>query len=219
MANQKNQNTQSGTSARQARQQNDSAADSVSQNNQDPNISTESIKDSAKESAKGLYDQAKDTAGQAYGAATQKAESALQEQKTSLAGGLTSVADSLHQVSESLRGTDAQSGITQVTAKYGDRLAEQIEQVSDYFENRDARGMIRDVEGFARRNPEIFIGAAFTLGLLAARFLKSSGKDRNLTGGSPGSGKHRPAGEKNTVKTIDTRSVNTGENVNTPRNM
>jgi hypothetical protein len=34
--------------------------------------------------------------------------------------------------------------------------------------------MARDLEGFARRNPALFFGAAFGLGLLAARFLKST---------------------------------------------
>jgi hypothetical protein len=34
--------------------------------------------------------------------------------------------------------------------------------------------MVRNVEDFARRQPALFIGGAFMLGLLGARFLKSS---------------------------------------------
>ena len=34
--------------------------------------------------------------------------------------------------------------------------------------------MARDLESFARRNPAIFIGAAFGVGFLVARFLKST---------------------------------------------
>ena len=174
MADQQNQNTQTGTSAKKA---NDNlATDSKNQSSSD--MPVESIKESAKDTAKGLYDQAKGTAGQAYGVAAKKAESTIEEQKSNLASGLTSVADSLHQVSENLRGSDEQNQIAEVTAKYGDQLAQQIEQISGYFETRDPREMLRDVEGFARRNPEIFIGAAFTLGLFAARFLKTSGNGR-----------------------------------------
>ena len=174
MADQQNQNTQTGTSAKKA---NDNlATDSKNQSSSD--MPVESIKESAKDTAKGLYDQAKGTAGQAYGVAAKRAESTIEEQKSNLASGLTSVADSLHQVSENLRGSDEQNQIAEVTAKYGDQLAQQIEQISGYFETRDPREMLRDVEGFARRNPEIFIGAAFTLGLFAARFLKTSGNGR-----------------------------------------
>jgi len=34
--------------------------------------------------------------------------------------------------------------------------------------------MARDLESFARRNPALFIGAAFGVGFLVARFLKST---------------------------------------------
>lgn len=130
--------------------------------------------DAIKDTAQGLIDKAKDTAGQAYGIAAEKAAEKLDEQKAVVTSGLASVADSLKQVGETLRDTDEQTGITEVTAKYGDRLAGQIEQISNYFEKNDLRGIVRDVEDFARKNPAVFIGGAFALGILAARFLKSS---------------------------------------------
>jgi ElaB/YqjD/DUF883 family membrane-anchored ribosome-binding protein len=133
---------------------------------------TETVKDTAK----GVYDQAKNTAGQAYGVATKRATEAIEEKKGDLAGGLTSVAESIKQVGENLRDADSQNQITETAAKYGDTLAQQIEKVSAYFEKKDVREMIGDAERFARRNPAIFIGAAFGIGLLAARFLKSSPK-------------------------------------------
>ena len=138
--------------------------------------------DSVKDTAKGFYDQAKTTAGQAYGLATDKAATTLDEKKTELASGLTSVADTIRQVGDTLRQTDEQTGITDTAAKYSNSLAQQVEQLSGYFEHKDMRDMVRDVETFARRNPAVFIGGAFVLGILAARFLKSS---------SPSSPKHR----------------------------
>jgi len=143
--------------------------------------------DSAKETAKGLIDQAKSTAGQAYGVAAEKATTVIEEKKVDLASGLTSVADTIRQVGSTLRETDEQTGITDTAAKYGDSLAQQIEQISKYFERSDVRVMVRDVETFARRNPAVFIGGAFAVGLLAARFLKSSNPNpnsaRRLSGG------------------------------------
>jgi ElaB/YqjD/DUF883 family membrane-anchored ribosome-binding protein len=136
-----------------------------------------------KDTAKGVLSQAKETAGQAYGLAAEKATTKLEEQKTTLAGGLTSVADSLKQVGGTLRESGEENPIAEFTAKYGDTLATQIEKIGGYFEQKDVREMVRDVESFARRNPAVFIGAAFGLGLLAARFLKSSPKQLTAAAG------------------------------------
>lgn len=144
--------------------------------------SSTSAGETAKSAARGIIDQAKSTAGQAYGVATEKAATKIEEQKTTLASGLTSVADTIKQVGGNLRETDDPSGITELTAKYGESLANQIEQISNYFDRKDTREMLRDVESFARRNPALFIGGAFTLGILAARFLKSA--NRQQSGGT-----------------------------------
>jgi len=138
--------------------------------------------------ARSLYDQAKETAGQAYEAVTDKAATKLDEQKTSLSGGLTTVADSVRQVSQNLGSAETDGGLTEAAAKYTDTAAKKIEEVATYFENRNVREMARDIESFARRNPAVFLGAAFGLGLLAARFLKSSspGFDNTRSGRSFG---------------------------------
>lgn len=152
--------------------------------------------DLIKDSAQGLIDKAKDTAGQAYEMAAEKAVEKLDEQKAVVTSSLASVADSIKQVGETLRETDEQTGVTEITAKYGDRLAGQIEQISNYFETNDLRGIVRDVEDFARKNPAVFIGGAFALGILAARFLKSSTPSAAETQGAAageGSGKSRGA--------------------------
>ncbi|HEX8636894.1 MAG TPA: hypothetical protein VF692_02440 [Pyrinomonadaceae bacterium] len=148
-------------------------------------LSLDSAKETAKETARGLIDTAKSTAGQAYGVATEKATTVIDERKGDLASGLTTVADTIRQVGSTLRETDEQTGITDTAAQYGDSLAQQIEKISQYFERSDVRVMVRDVETFARRNPAVFVGGAFALGILAARFLKSSNPNapRRLSGG------------------------------------
>jgi hypothetical protein len=45
--------------------------------------------------------------------------------------------------------------------------------------------MIDDAEDFARRQPQLFLAAGLALGLVAARFLKSSARNRN---GQPNTG-------------------------------
>jgi hypothetical protein len=124
--------------------------------------------------ARTFIDQAKDVAGQAYDAVTDKAATKLDEQKTTLSGGLSTVADSVRQVGDNLGSAKTDSGLAESAAKYTQTAAKRIEDVAGYFETKNVREMARDLEGFARRNPAIFLGAAFGLGLLAARFLKST---------------------------------------------
>src|SRR5688500_4736711 len=124
--------------------------------------------------ARSFYDQAKETAGQAFGAVTDKASTKLDEQRSTLSGGLATVADSVRQVSSNLTSSKTDSGLAEAAARYTDTAARKIDNVATYFDTHNVRDMARDLEGFARRNPAVFLGVAFGLGFLAARFLKSS---------------------------------------------
>jgi hypothetical protein len=52
--------------------------------------------------------------------------------------------------------------------------ADGLERFSGSLREKDLSGMVREVEGFARRQPVAFFGAALAAGFLAVRFLKSS---------------------------------------------
>lgn len=123
---------------------------------------------SVKQTGEAILEQVKD-----------KATNVIGEQKTNLTSGLSSVADSIRKVGENLRDSEEENRVGQMTAQYSDQLAKGIERVTNYVENSDLRDIARDVETFARRQPALFIGGAFVLGLLAARFLKSSAPNGN----------------------------------------
>jgi len=127
---------------------------------------------------KDTLSQAKESTGkdatQARGQVKDKAAYVNDEQKTNIATGLTSVADGIRQVGENLR-TDEQNQVAALAGKYGESLAGQVEKFSNYINQKEIKELARDVEQFARRNPALFIGGALALGILAARFLKSSG--------------------------------------------
>ncbi len=129
---------------------------------------------------KEILQQAKETAGQAYGKVTEQASSTITAQKDNLARGLSSVAHGIRSMGESLRSGEQPTPVAGFTAKYGDSLAQQVEQVSNYLEKKDLREFVKDVEVFARRNPAVFIGGAFALGIAAARFLKSGNSNQAL---------------------------------------
>lgn len=116
----------------------------------------------------------KQTASEALSQIKEKTTDVLSEQKGNLTSGLTSVAESIRQVSDSLRENDDSNKIGKITSQYGSDFARQLDKFSRYIENADFEDLANDVKNYARRQPALFIGGAFTLGLLAARFLKTS---------------------------------------------
>src|SRR3954465_3510358 len=112
-----------------------------------------------------VVDQAKSTFQQAR----DRASSSLGESKGQFADQFGNLADALRRTTEHLRSEDQQriAGLTETVAR-------QIEQVADYVRNKDARAMRQDLENLARRQPALMIGVALVLGLIGARFLKSS---------------------------------------------
>jgi len=121
----------------------------------------------------GAVEQAKDTArhlaGQAKEQTTQRVQSGLMQGKTRAASSLGAVAETLRQSTQQLRDQN-QAGAGQ----YVERAADQVQRLSDYLQNTDVHDMVDSVERVARRQPALFLGSAFALGLLGARFLKNT---------------------------------------------
>jgi len=130
-----------------------------------------SVQESVSGAAHEVADQAKEKAGQVASQARQQVSSRLSGQKDQAAESLTSVAQALRWAGQQLREQDQGQGGATV---YIDRAATQVEQISNYLHNKDVGELVDDVERFARRQPALFLGGTFVLGLLGARFLKSS---------------------------------------------
>lgn len=103
----------------------------------------------------------------------EQAKSQIATRKEQASGQLQGVAQALRQTGEQLREQD-QGPI----GSYADQAAGQAERFADYLSGRDAEQLLNDVEDFARNRPAIFLGGAFVLGAVAARFLKSSAGQR-----------------------------------------
>jgi len=86
----------------------------------------------------------------------------------------TGVAQALRKTGQHLREEGAQPAL----ATYADRGAEQVERFGGYLRQRDTGQIVTDLEGFARRQPMVFAGGAFALGMLAVRFLRSGGQSQ-----------------------------------------
>jgi hypothetical protein len=84
--------------------------------------------------------------------------------------------DALGRVAEAVRSSTQKLRDEQhdTIANYVDQAADQIETWSRRLQQKDVNELLADVQRLARRKPTVFIGSAFALGLVAARFLKSS---------------------------------------------
>jgi hypothetical protein len=117
----------------------------------------------------GLMDRVKESAASQLGA-----------QKDRATDGLGSVAQAVRHSGQQLR--DQQH---ETIAQYIEQAADQLERFSRRLKDRNVGDLAREAQDLARRRPALFIGSAFALGLLGARFLKSSSDDgdsRRMTG-------------------------------------
>ncbi|HEV7214246.1 MAG TPA: hypothetical protein VGP33_03910 [Chloroflexota bacterium] len=128
----------------------------------------------AQQAAAPITEQVQQTAGHVAEQAKQQAFSQASTQKDHAAGSLDAVATALRQSGDQLRNNQQEP-----LANLAGMAAGHVEQFSGYLRRTDVPAMIRDVEQFARRQPAAFLGGAFTLGVLAARFLKSSSQNSN----------------------------------------
>lgn len=148
---------------------------------------TEAMKQAANEKIKATSEQAKagleqtkntvvDTAQQLKEKVTHVSEdvkgrtqTVIEDGKSKVTSSLDSIASVLGRTTEELQSTDFKQ-----IAPYGERLQHLTQDFSDYLKNAKASDLIHDAEALARRQPALFLGGAFALGLIAARFLKSS---------------------------------------------
>jgi ElaB/YqjD/DUF883 family membrane-anchored ribosome-binding protein len=121
---------------------------------------------------------AQELASQVQQKATQRVESGLTRGKVQAAETLNTVAQSLVMSGQQLRERN-QEGIS----RFVDRTADRVQRVSNYLQNTDVSEMVDKTEEFARRRPALFLGGAFALGLLGARFLKSSRRQQEAGSG------------------------------------
>ena len=119
-----------------------------------------------------------------------RATEQLNTQKNRATEGLGSVAHAVRGTTERLRQENHDT-----VARYVEQAADQIERFSSRLKDKDVGELMHDAQRLARRQPALFVGGAFAIGLLGARFLKSSSpyeasRERNY-GGSFDDGDYR----------------------------
>ncbi|CAN5719171.1 hypothetical protein BH09MYX1_BH09MYX1_00370 [soil metagenome] len=97
------------------------------------------------------------------------AEKKLVERKGRVAESLGGVADALRHTT-----TNDDAPVAEELRPMIEKAADHVDRVSRYVDKSTMGDMLEDVQSFARREPALFLGGAFFLGLIGGRFLKAS---------------------------------------------
>ncbi|HEV2857433.1 MAG TPA: hypothetical protein VGW80_03410 [Solirubrobacterales bacterium] len=138
----------------------------------------------AQEKAQEVAGEAQEKARDVAGKAQENLRQQVDQRSTQAGEQVATTAQDLRSVGEELRkqGKDT-------PAKLADRAAEQTEKVGSYLKEKGPDEMLHDVEDFGRQRPWAVMAGGLALGVVAARFLKASSRDRyqqrSSNGGSP----------------------------------
>jgi hypothetical protein len=101
-----------------------------------------------------------------------------EETKSRLGKGKETAAHQVSVIAQALRasGDELREQEEPEMAKYASMAADRADRIASTLRDKNVDQLTGEVENFARRKPEVFLGAAFATGVLIARFLKSSGQ-------------------------------------------
>jgi hypothetical protein len=116
----------------------------------------------------------------------EQANARLSSQKDRALDGVGGVTQAIRKTTQSLR--DQQHD---TIARYVEDVIGQVDRVTQNLRQKDVGELIGDAQRLARRQPAVFVGGAFALGLLAARLLKSSPPNRHRAGTHYGEYRYR----------------------------
>ena len=113
--------------------------------------------------AKDVAKDAKDRASSLAGDVKDSVASAAETQKDSLAGQIDSFAHAVHRSGEQLEGE--QDWIAKLVKRGGDELG----TLADTLRTNDLQSLVGSLDGLARRQPALFLGASVIAGFALAR--------------------------------------------------
>jgi hypothetical protein len=122
-----------------------------------------------------LADKAQHQAGQIADQAQEQVKTAARERKAQTVSNLEDISQAIRSTGQTLRDNDQGT-----VAQYTEKMAQQVDQLANYLDEKEIDQIVGDIENVARRRPELFLAGAFGLGLLVGRFLKSSHKSEAI---------------------------------------
>lgn len=176
------------------------------QRNTEDQIRNTAEKAKAQGTMESVSKEAQHQARNAANTVQEKTKSNVDAQKEQAANQIDGIASAFRETGSTLREQD-----NEWVAGYADTMADQMERFAGYLHDGDINRFLSDARDLARSKPEIFLGGAFTLGLVAARFLKSSSPSRNR-GYNRGSSERSDYRNSPRSRSYDRRSGRSGWN-------
>jgi len=128
--------------------------------------------DTIREQVGPLIDTMRERVGPIAEQVKEQASAITQQQMTSAAEGLESAAGAVNAVGDRLR----ESNLGDLS-HYTDQAADQIEKAAAWLRTTTPEEIARNVEDFAKKQPEVFIAGALALGLTGLRLLRGTSQD------------------------------------------
>lgn len=157
----------------------------------------------AQEKAQDVAGQAQEKARQAAGKAQEGLRQQIDDRSTQAGERVGSTAQDLRSVGEELRKQGKET-----PAKLADQAAQQTEKVGSYLKDSGPDKMLEDVEDFGRQRPWAVLAGGVAVGVLAARFLKASSRNRyqqrNGNGSTAQLSQTSPAPRRSAVEPVAT---------------
>jgi len=128
-----------------------------------------SLKETILSTADEVRQKAQETSKQIAHETETRARRLFSDQRSALAREVEGFAKAFRDTGRNLEDEDFK-----VAAHYSEELAHEAERLAEYIREKDMSQIIDGVEDFGRRQPSLFFGSVFAVGLLLARFFKSS---------------------------------------------
>jgi hypothetical protein len=126
--------------------------------------------ESASEQVKALV---QDVTAEAKGSSREQLREQITSRSTQMGEQLTGTVTPMRRAADQLR-----SERREAPAKLIERVTEQVERLGGYLTEADGERILRDVEGFARRQPWVMVTGSVVVGFFASRFVKASSSSR-----------------------------------------
>jgi ElaB/YqjD/DUF883 family membrane-anchored ribosome-binding protein len=108
----------------------------------------------------------------------EQASSVFVDQRDRAIAGLSGLADALREtgrtLAEKAESADGAQSATSAIAPFVEEIAERLSQSSDFLKEKDVQQLISEAERLARKQPMLFVGALFGVGVVGARLLKGT---------------------------------------------
>jgi gas vesicle protein len=136
-----------------------------------------------------VVSQTTEQVAQTVGQVREQATSAFVDQRDRVVETISGLAEALRETSRNLSDRSDQPGVGAVSP-FIEEAAERLTQSADFLKQKDIGGLVSEAQQLARRQPAVFLGAMFAVGIAGARLLKGATGDdsgQSQSGSSGGS--------------------------------